>query len=529
MQVIKPLRRAKHQPEPKTVPVLAPTEPLPDRSLAIPDHDPLMGFLLSAGAPVELDKVELDSPALRQLRAAEIQLIVPLISQGELIGTLNLGRRLSDQPYSRDDRKLLGGLASQVAPAIRLAQMVKEQQAEAKERERIAQELRVAALIQQTLLPRHLPDIAGWEIDAYYRPARAVGGDFYDFIQLDDGRLVTLIGDVTDKGVPAALVMASCRSQLRAAVQRSSDPGEILAITNAALVDDIPANMFVTCLCGVLDPTTGDFTFANAGHNLPYVRSVDGVTELRATGMPLGLMPGMDYEVAKAVLDVGSVTVLSSDGLTEAHNPAREMLGFERLKELMAISAADERLLGLILEAMDQFTAGAEQEDDVTLVVLRRTSAAQASARVFGSPDSVLGTFSVPSAPGNERLALEHVAELVAPTGMSGERLRRLETAVAEASMNAMEHGNGNRPDLNVDISVAKRNGSIVVSITDHGGGGDFTDAVEPDLEAKLLGEQSPRGWGMFLIEQFVDQLTTRRDEHHHTIELVMHIEGDPE
>ena len=164
--------------------------------------------------PLELDSVDFESEALQAMRDRGVELIVPLIGQGELLGALYLGPRLSDQPYSTDDRHLLGSLASQVAPAMKVAQLVREQQAEAKERERIQQELQVAALIQQTLLPKELPAIPGWHVDAFYRPARAVGGDFYDFITLDDGRLGVVIGDVTDKGVPAALVMATCRSML---------------------------------------------------------------------------------------------------------------------------------------------------------------------------------------------------------------------------------------------------------------------------------------------------------------------------
>ena len=144
----------------------------------IDDHDPLMAILLGAGGPVDLTELELESPAVLKLREAGVELVVPLVNQGELIGTLNLGHRLSDQPYSGDDQRLLGSLAAQVAPAIRVAQLVKEQEAEAEERQRISQELKVASLIQQTLLPKDVPDLAGWHIDAFYRPAREVGGDF---------------------------------------------------------------------------------------------------------------------------------------------------------------------------------------------------------------------------------------------------------------------------------------------------------------------------------------------------------------
>ncbi len=221
--------------------------------IPIPTGDPLETLLLSSGAPVSLQDLDLDSEALVALRSEGVDLIVPLIGQGELLGALYLGPRLSDQPYSTDDRRLLGSLASQVAPAMKVAQLVREQQAEAKERERIQQELQVAALIQQTLLPKELPAIPGWQVDAFYRPARAVGGDFYDFIALEDGRLGVVIGDVTDKGVPAALVMATCRSMLRAAAQGHGSPGAVLAEVNEALVPEIPPAMFVTCLYAIID------------------------------------------------------------------------------------------------------------------------------------------------------------------------------------------------------------------------------------------------------------------------------------
>ena len=218
-------------------------------------------------------------------------------------------------------------LAAQAAPAVRVGQLVREQEAEVRSRERLEQELQVAKLIQQHFLPRSLPDLPGWQVDAYYQSAREVGGDFYDCIELEGGQVGLVIGDVTDKGVPAALVMAATRSVLRAAAQRLLDPGEVLARVNEQLCPDIPENMFVTCLYGVLDPATGQLRFANAGHNLPCLRSGSRVVELRATGMPLGLMPGMRYDEAVAVLDPGSQILLYSDGVVEAHDQEREMYG----------------------------------------------------------------------------------------------------------------------------------------------------------------------------------------------------------
>ena len=230
--------------------------------------------------------------ALDALRAAGVKLVVPLVSQGELIGLLNLGARLSEQEYSVDDRRLLDRLAAQTAPAVRVGQLVREQEVEVRARERIEGELEVARLIQQNFLPRALPELDGWHVEAFYRPARAVGGDFYDFIELPDGRLGLVVGDVTDKGVPAAMVMAATRSVLRASAQRMVSPGAVLERVNDLLCPDIPPKMFVTCLFGVLDPATGTLRFANAGHNLPYASTDAGPVELRATGMPLGLLPG---------------------------------------------------------------------------------------------------------------------------------------------------------------------------------------------------------------------------------------------
>src|SRR5918998_3291477 len=218
----------------------------PDLQIA-PD-DPILAYLADASGVVEIEKLDLDSPALREMKAADVKLVVPLVSQGELIGLLNLGPRLSQQEYSADDRKLLSDLSTQTAPAVRVAQLVRQQQQEAQERERIEQELRIARLIQQTLLPKTLPQLPSYDVAAYYQPAREVGGDFYDFMELDDGRLGLVVGDVTDKGVPAALVMATTRTMLRAVAQRGgAAPGQALAEANEVLFHDSPPNMFVTC------------------------------------------------------------------------------------------------------------------------------------------------------------------------------------------------------------------------------------------------------------------------------------------
>lgn len=511
------------------LPSVAPQTRLLD-PIAIPPGDPLESILLSSGGPVQIQGIDAESETIDLLRDAGVELIVPLIGQGELIGALYLGSRLSDQPYSSDDRRLLGSLASQVAPAMKVAQLVREQQAQAKERERIQQELEVAALIQHTLLPKELPRIEGWGVDAFYRPARAVGGDFYDFIHLSDGRLGVVIGDVTDKGVPAALVMATCRSMLRAATQRFDRPSEVLASVNDDLVAEIPPAMFVTCLYAIVDTDAGEVTFANAGHNLPYVRTGSGVSELRATGMPLGLMPGMDYDDHTHHLERGDVMVLTSDGITEAHNDDGEMYGFGRLIGRVAKRTKTDDLIASLVADLERWVgAGAEQEDDITLVVVRRSASGTDSVDMPKAEvgESRIVSFRLPSVEGNERIAIDTLDDALEPLRLSQSKLERLKTAVGETVMNAIEHGNRNDPVLEVGVEVVSTPSHVVVRISDQGGDREIPMAEEPDLEAKLEGLQTPRGWGLFLVSELVDEVRRTTANGSHVVELLMRREGE--
>jgi len=244
------------------------------------------------------------------------------------------------------------------------------------ERERAEQELQVARRIQQASLPDEVPELEGWQISPYFRPAREVGGDFYEFFELRDGQLGFAVGDATGKGVPAALVMtATCAFLGGVATASGASPGEVLAQVNEAVLARIPPNMFVTCFYGVLDPKSGHFSYANAGHNLPCCCHLEGAsTELSARGMPLGLMSGMSYEEKETILTVGESVLFYTDGLIEAHNPQGEMFGTPRLRSLL--SDGFEGRWGLsatLVEELSSFVGeGWEQEDDITLLTLRR-------------------------------------------------------------------------------------------------------------------------------------------------------------
>jgi serine phosphatase RsbU (regulator of sigma subunit)/predicted ester cyclase len=273
-----------------------------------------------------------------------------------------------------------GMIAEEWSQGSGLAELTQRRlEQEMREREHLEQELRVARRIQQASLPMEVPTLEGWQISPYYQPAREVGGDFYDFFELEDGRVGVVVGDATGKGVSAALVAAATSSMVRAVAQAlgSSSPGEVLAQVNETLVARIPSNMFVTCFYAVLDPESAGLRYANAGHDLPYLRgrSSNDAEELSARGMPLGLMPEMSYEEKETVLDAGDSVLFYSDGLVEAHDPQRhQMFGFPRLRALVAGNAEKRSFVTLLIAELYSFTGEEwEQEDDITLLTLRRS------------------------------------------------------------------------------------------------------------------------------------------------------------
>jgi serine phosphatase RsbU (regulator of sigma subunit) len=274
-------------------------------------------------------------------------------------------------------KELAGGIAANIVDVehYEVGDMVVQ---EIRERELVEHELRVARSIQHASLPKEVPTLEGWQIAPFYQPARDVGGDFYDFFELEDGRVGVVVGDATGKGVPAALVVTATYSMLRAVAQvlGSFSPGEVLAQVNETLVARIPSNMFVTCFYAILDPKSGSLTYANAGHDLPYLRRRGGYAEeLKARGMPLGLMSGMRYEEGEASLTEGDSVLFYSDGLVEAHDPEGEMFGFPSLRALVAEHAEESSLGEYLLEELHSFVGeGWEQEDDITLLTLRRSA-----------------------------------------------------------------------------------------------------------------------------------------------------------
>lgn len=255
-----------------------------------------------------------------------------------------------------------------------LVQSLKELQAaqvQLIEKGKMEVELATARQIQQSMLPNSLPNLPGWELAAHWQPALAVSGDFYDVVPLPDGRLALIVGDVSDKGVPAALLMTVTVSMLRAAAVSAPSPSALLTQVNNLLCPEIPMGMFVTCHVSFLNPVTGQVEMASAGHCRPLLRQSGEVTEIHTQGLALGIFEDIVYQTDHVQIEPGSALLLFSDGLNEAHNPDGEMFGLPAVQAVFA--QAGNCLIDDILLGLQMFTGpGQDSEDDITLISLLR-------------------------------------------------------------------------------------------------------------------------------------------------------------
>jgi predicted ester cyclase len=343
-----------------------------------PDREGVKGVFAQFSAAVSNSSIHFEDQIAAGEKVVTRFILRATHDRGELMGVAPSGREMTVMPVAIH-RISEGKIAEEWGGGMGLSELLRRRRLEQEisERERIEQELQVARRIQHASLPKQVPDLEGWEISPFYQSAREVGGDFYDFHLLSEGRLGVIVGDATGKGVPAALVMSTTCGMLQLAAQAldSSSPGEVLERVNEALLARIPPNMFVTCFYAILEPQSGSLTYANAGHDLPYLHRNGDAEELRVRGMPLGVMPGMSYEENETVLVPGESVLFYSDGLVEAHDPKGEMFGFPRLRELVAEHAEEGSLGDFLLEELYSFTGeGWEQEDDITLLTLRRSA-----------------------------------------------------------------------------------------------------------------------------------------------------------
>jgi phosphoserine phosphatase RsbU/P len=321
-----------------------------------------------------VDATDAERTALADLST---ELLVPLPGRNRLAGVIALGPKRSEEPYTKTDRQLLQTIASQTGLALENAELLQNLTTEITQRERISREIEIAREVQERLFPQSYPKVAGVDLAGYCRPAQAVGGDYYDFFVLNDGRLALALGDISGKGISAALLMASLRASLRGiASLQQSDLASLIRHVNNLVYESSTTNRYATFFYAEYDPATSLLTFVNAGHNPPYILRAGQVIPLDATGTVIGLLPDAEYTQASIPMHAGDVLLAFTDGISEAMNHEDEEWGEDRMiataQQLLNqpdCTHSAQQLLDCILTAADKFTSGAPQHDDMTLLV----------------------------------------------------------------------------------------------------------------------------------------------------------------
>jgi sigma-B regulation protein RsbU (phosphoserine phosphatase) len=314
---------------------------------------------------------EAERPALLELQS---ELLLPLAMKDALLGFLSLGPKQSEQPYSPSDLRLLRNVASQTAFALENSRLTARVAAEVARAARMSREIEIAREVQEQLFPQNYPNIPGLDIAGRCRPAAGVGGDYYDFLALKNGGLGVAIGDISGKGIPAALLMAGLQASLRGqTLAGASDLAALMDNVNLLIVDASPANRYATFFYGQYDPQARRLAYVNAGHNAPMLFRGGQLIRLTDGGPVVGLLPAAAFTESHVVLERGDLLVGFTDGISECMNKDDEEWGEERLIE--AIRGCDGLpALGMIdrlMAAADAFANGAKQHDDMTLVVVR--------------------------------------------------------------------------------------------------------------------------------------------------------------
>lgn len=335
-----------------------------------PEGRGLVSHVAATGETIYTPDVSRDSRYVTCGHVTNSEIDIPLKVCDRVIGVFNVSHPDLDA-FSRQQRQLLEALAEHISIAVDNATRF---QRERLERERMRIEQEEARKIQQAMLPRTSPALAGYRVEGRSVPSGAVGGDFFDYIPMSDGRIAFVLADVSGKGLPAALLMCTTRGILRSLTRHISSAGEILTQLNRILVEDFPAEKFVTMIFALLEPDTGILRVANAGHLWPLLVTGNGdadATRFLASdcGLPLGIMESA-YCESRVRLTPGTSLVMFSDGISERSNTTGEDYGLDRLQK---IASSPNVSADAILADADSFAAGGPQTDDCTVIVLQRT------------------------------------------------------------------------------------------------------------------------------------------------------------
>jgi len=308
------------------------------------------------------------------LQGVRSVLAVPLGVSEKVFGIIYADSPIAEGRFTQDHLKVLTTLASVAAIRVENARLVEARF----QQERLERELQLAMEIQQRFQPTAPPSVPGYELQGISFPCYEIGGDYYDFIQREDGRLVIALGDVSGKGTAAALLMSSLHAAIHAQTGSHDTLVETISAVNRYLADNIPPNRFVTLFYAELDPESGAVSFLNAGHNPPLIVHAAGTVEqLASGGLPLGIKADADYREGRTHLQMGDVLVIYSDGVTEAASPSGEEFGPTRLYEVVSrnVDASAAGIRDRIESALTKFSQGTQAADDITLVIVKRQAA----------------------------------------------------------------------------------------------------------------------------------------------------------
>jgi sigma-B regulation protein RsbU (phosphoserine phosphatase) len=358
--------------------------------VSFPENAATVRQLMEAGEPTRVyaddpdswlyRRTDLGDEERRQIAQLGAELLLPLPAKDHLLGFISLGPKRSEAPYSASDLRLLKSVAVQTGFALENTRLTAAVAREVAQREKLNREVEIAREVQQRLFPQKLPPVPGLDYSGACRPALGVGGDYYDFLALPEGRLGVAVGDVSGKGIAAALMMATLQASLRGEAMRGADSlGRMIAGVNRLVFDASTANRYATFFYAEYEPAHRTLTYVNAGHNPPMLfrgGGPDGAVErLEVGGTVIGLLESFPFQQATVTLDAGDTLVVYTDGVSEAMNPADEEWGEERMTETIArcrgLIAA--RTIEYVMAGADAFASGAPQHDDMTLVVLNVT------------------------------------------------------------------------------------------------------------------------------------------------------------
>src|SRR5262245_20779376 len=447
-------------------------------------------------------------------------LCLPLIGSGDsLIGVIQVLNKKNRLTFDEIDESLLAGLSDHITVALERGRLIEAYI----EKERLEEGLRLAHDIQMGMLPKTFPPFPErreLDIFAAITPAKEVGGDFYDFFFLDEDRLCFAIGDVSGKGVPAALFMAVIKTLFKAIAGRVQNPTEILSTLNREICRDNDSQRFTTLFCGILNPRTGQINYSSGGHNAPYYISRGGVQQVPTTdGRVLGLVEDTTYGWSRLVLGSGETIFLYTDGVTEALDPAGQFFSEWHLEAILVqtkLASAREQIEHLTRE-ITHFAAGAEQSDDITALAIRYLGPA-------GNKNDELRITLKNRVEEIARLG-ERLGEFAAVHGLAPNVTYDLNVALEEAVINIISHGYADDREHEILVRIWIESAAVIAEVKDDAPA--FNPLTAPDVNVTTpLEERAVGGLGIHLMRKLMDGVEYRRLEDGNLLILKKQIEA---